>query len=237
MLDLGKLRDSLIKKNYDQRKVSKFIAYLSSESTKKDNNIVKHTVLELMNLFAKYYNAGTNLDGVNVVLTGKNMGLITYHGYMNKVKQNHDGVFFDVQLIRGDDKFSFSKKSGSVVYEHKIANPFADDEIKGAYCVVKFPDGNQSLELLNQRDYEEMKNSSRSKFTWEKWPSEFWRKSVIKRACKVYFAEEVESLEAIDNKDYGLEIENEDASDETKNEILEAHRGKNNQNQNTQTKE
>lgn len=219
-LDLKGLKENLDKK-YDKPKVSKFIAYLSSELDKVSSSVSRHSALELYNLFAKYYNAGTNLDGTNVILSGKNMGIVTWHGYMNKVKLNHPGVFFDVQLIRGEDVFKFAKESGSIVYSHEIANPFGDDPIKGAYCVVKFGDGNESLELLNEKDYLKMKDSSRNQATWEKWPTEFWRKSVIKRACKVYFSEEIAALEAIDNEDYGLETEK--ATDETKTAILKAH--------------
>lgn len=225
-VDLAKLKkDILGKGRYDTEKVSKFIAYVASEQSKDKSPVRNNTQADLYNMFVKYYNAGTNLDGVNVIVAGKNMGLITYHGYMNKVKQNHPGVFFDVQLVRESDTFKFAKESGSVVYSHEIGAPFDNEEIKGAYCIVKFPDGNESLELLNKRDYDEMKNNSRSKYTWNQWASEFWRKSVIKRACKVYFAEEVEKLEAIDNTDYGLEDEK--ATDETKDAIVKAHAAKN----------
>lgn len=223
-VDLAILKSQLISKGYDQRKVSKSIAYLSSEIAKDKSPVHSNGQSDLYNLFVKYYNAGTNLDGTNVIVAGRNMGLITYHGYMNKVKAAHKGVFFDVQLVKKSDTFNFAKESGSVVYSHTIGAPFEDEEIVGAYCVVKLEDGNESLELLNARDYNEMKNASRSKSTWEKWPSEFWRKSVIKRACKVYFAEEVEALESIDNTDYGLEDEK--ASEETKNQIVENAKNK-----------
>ncbi len=222
-VNLSELKEKLVAKNYDPLKVGKFIAYISGETSKNKNTVLRHSQADLYNLFVKYYNVGTNLDGVNVVLTGQNMGLITFHGFMNKVKSVHPEVFFDVQLIRGDDTFSFSKESGSVVYSHQIKNPFGDDEIKGAYCVVKLNNENkdESLELLNQRDFFEMKKSSRMSRTWDNWPTEFWRKSVIKRACKIYFSEEISELEKIDNEDYGLEDEK--ATDEQKEAILKAH--------------
>lgn len=216
--DLAQVKEKLLESGKDKEKVNKAIAYLSTT-----DNTNKHNTNELYSLVVKYLNAGTNLDGVNVVLTGKNMGLITYHGYMNKVKSLHPKVFFDVQLVRESDEFNFAKESGSVVYSHQIKNPFTNEKIIGAYCVVKFDDGNESLEVLNDRDFLEMKNSSRNQATWNKWESEFWRKSVIKRACKIYFTEEVKALEEIDNSDFGLDEEK--ASEETKNEILAAHGG------------
>lgn len=219
-VDLKVLKEQLIANGKSAEKVNKAIAYLSTA----DKTGV-HSQQELYGLVVKYLNAGTNLDGVNVVLTGKNMALITYHGYMNKIKSNHPDVFFDVQLVREGDTTSFSKESGSVVYSHKFENPFTNGKIVGAYCVVKFGDGNESLELLNDRDFLEMKNSSRNRSTWDKWESEFWRKSVIKRACKLYFTEEVKELEAIDNEDYGI-VEEDSTSEDVKAAIIAANKKK-----------
>lgn len=222
-VDLANLKKQLIENGKNKEKVNKAIAYLSTADATS-----KHSQQELYGLIVKYLNAGTNLDGTNVVLTGKNMGLITFHGYMNKIKNNHKNVFFDVQLVRHGDDFKAAKESGSVVYSHSIADPFAakPNEIIGAYCVVKLNNGSgdESLELLNKEDFQKMKDSSRNQSTWNKWESEFWRKSVIKRACKVYFAEEVEQLESIDNEDYGLQDEK--ATDDTKNKILDNAKAK-----------
>lgn len=218
MPDLKNVKKLLLDSGKPKVKVEKAIAYLSSCEPAN-----KHTDRELYSLVVRYLNAGTNLDGTNVVLTGKNMGLITFHGYMNKIKALHPNVFFDIQLVREKDEFNFEKNSGKVEYSHKIGDPFNDKPIVGAYCVVRLNNeaGNESLELLNKEDFLKMKDSSRNSSTWNKWESEFWRKSVIKRACKVYFAEEVAELEAIDNEDYGLE--NEKADENTKKAILEAH--------------
>jgi len=223
-VNLQALKDKLIESNQDANKVGKSIAYLSD--SKVNETVQKHTNQEMYSLIVKYLNVGTNLDGVNVILAGKNMGLVTYQGYMNKVKQLHPDVFFDVQLVREGDEFEVGKRSGLVEYTHKIANPFAsydDKKINGAYCVVKF-DNNESIELLNERDYNEMQGASKSSYTWKKWPSEFWRKSVIKRACKVYFSEEVALLEKVDNEDHGL-AEDDDTSDNALDAIVAAKKG------------
>lgn len=219
-MDLAKLRNSLIEKSYDKEKVGRFIAYLSSEKDKKDTPINKHTQAELYNLFVKYHNAGTSIDGINVVITGKNMALITYNGYKNKVLDTYPETEFDIQLMREGDEFNISKDSGKVFYNHKIANPFEDKPIIGAYVVFKNRRG-QFFESLNQADFEKMKNSSRNSATWNKWESEFWLKSVLKRASKRHFADVVAKLEEIDNTDYGLEDEK--ADEDTQNEILKAH--------------
>lgn len=221
MADLSKVKQLLLDKGKDVSKVEKAIAYLSGS-----DQAQRHNDTELYSLVAKYLNAGVNLDGVNVVLTGKNMGLITFHGYMNKVKALHSNVFFDIQLVREGDEFKFSKENGSVVYNHSIGNPFEDKKIIGAYCVVKLNNnsGDESLELLNDTDFQKMKSSSRNSATWNKWESEFWRKSVIKRACKVYFAEEVSELEVIDNEDYGLSEDERPTPNDVKAKIIAANK-------------
>lgn len=224
-VNLNALKEKLIESNQDANKVNKAVAYLSD--TKVNEIVQKHTNQEMYSLIVKYLNVGTNLDGVNVILAGKGMGLVTYQGYMNKVKQNYPDVFFDVQLVREGDTFKVGKESGSVIYTHEIEDPFAsydDKKIIGAYCVVKFRN-NESIELLNERDYNEMQSSSKSSYTWKKWPSEFWRKSVIKRACKVYFSEEVEHLERIDNEDFGLKSDD-DTSEDALDAIVNAKKAK-----------
>lgn len=222
-MDLAKLKDSLIEKKYNQDKVSRFIAYCSDELSKNNNAVSKHSQGELYNLFVKYYNAGTNIDGINVVLTGKNMALITANGYKNKILSVYPKARFDIGLVREGDDFKSAKESGAIVYSHSIANPFEDKKIIGAYCVIRLNDGTEaeSIETLNPTDFQKMKDSSRNQSTWNKWESEFWKKSVIKRACKANFAEEVRDLDTIDNTDYGLEDEK--ADEETKNEILKSH--------------
>lgn len=218
MADLANVKKLLLDKGKDKIKVEKAITYLSTA-----DQTAKHNDTELYTLISKYLNAGTNLDGINVILSGKNMGLITFHGYMNKVKQLHPDVFFDVQLVKEGDEFKFAKESGSIVYTHNFTDPFGSKPIIGAYCVVKLNNENkdESLELLNKEDFDKMKGSSRNSSTWNKWESEFWRKSVIKRACKVYFTEEVQALEEIDNADYGLDdLKNEKADEQTKNDII-----------------
>lgn len=208
MLNIVQIKDRLLlRDNADTESVGKFIAYLNDELTKPKSAVHRNTDANLINLYVKYYNAGLTIDGRNVVVTGQNMALIQYFGYINKVKQVHPDVFFDVQIVREGEEFDFSKKNGKVEYTHKFGNPFStlkDKPIIGAYCVVRLSDGKESIEFLTPDQYNDMKKGSKSSYTWDAWPTEFWRKSVIKRACKLYFNEEVEKLEEIDNADYGL---------------------------------
>lgn len=152
----------------------------------------------------KYWNMGLLLDGVNVVITGKSMAMVTAHGYKNKVLQVYPESEFDMQLVRETDTFSFAKESGDVVYSHQMNDPFDNKPIVGAYLVYKNRRG-QSIELLNKRDYDQMKNASRQPALWDKWDSEFWLKSVMKRAGKRHFYDAIAEIDTDDNEVYGLD--------------------------------
>ncbi len=198
----------LISKGMTDTNVRKFVAYINAErraeATKDANKrpITNNTADELADIALKFNNLGLTVDGVNVVITGKRMAMVTYHGYKNKVLQVYPDAEFDLQLVREDDTFSVAKESGAVQYSHQINDPFGNKNIIGAYCVIKTRRG-EFLELLNAHDYEEMKNASKQSFLWNKWSSEFWLKSVIKRACKRHFNDITAEIDKMDNDDYG----------------------------------
>jgi len=209
------LRERLKKLKVPVSEINKFMAYIQGEQTKERaakakksdayTPVLNNTDIQLYTMFFKFWGLGLTIDSINVVITGRGMALPTFHGYKNKVKQIYPDATFDVQLVREGDKFSVAKESGSVVYSHDISDPFADEtpKIKGAYCVIKFG-GNEYLETLNKRDYTEMRGASKNQSTWDKWESEFWLKSVIKRACKRHFNDITVELDKVDNEMFGL---------------------------------
>lgn len=222
------LKDKLKKMRMPVGDINKFLAYVQGEKTReaagkaKDPKayapVTSNTDDMLYTMAFKWYGQGLVIDGVNVVVTGRGMAMVTYHGYKNKVKQVYPDATFDVQLVREGDTFSVSKESGAVVYQHNFGDPFTDKPIQGAYCVIKFG-GNDYFEALNKKDFEEMKNSSKNPSTWTKWPSEFWLKSVIKRACKRHFNDVTIEIDKMDNEEYGL-AERVKASDDKKADII-----------------
>lgn len=200
------LKKKLLKKKVPAADVNKFLAYVQSEKNKeagKDKKpVTGNTDDMLYTMFIKYYNLGLVIDGVNVVITGRSMAMVTFHGYKNKVRQSYPRARFDIQLVREGDNFVVGKETGRVKYTHDIGNPFDDKPIKGAYVLIRI--GNDDyFEALSKRDYDEMKKASKQPFLWDKWPSEFWLKSVMKRACKRHFYDEVEEIDKLDNEMYG----------------------------------
>ncbi len=182
----------------------------------------------LLQSVAECIDNGFPLDGVNYVITGNSMYMPTYKAFKNKIYMVYPESVIDVQLIREGDTYHFAKESGSVIYSHDIADPFdsVEPKIKGAYCVIKNKRG-EFLETLNLSDYTNMKNASKMPKLWDKWESEFFLKSVIKRACKRHFNDITSAIEEKDNEIVGLE-EVVKASEDKKQSIIDAKKAQNN---------
>ena len=179
----------------------------------------------LLQSIAECIDNGFALDGINYVISGNKMYMPTYKAFKNKIYMVYPESEIDLQLIREGDTYSFAKESGAVLYTHTLADPFeaTEHEILGAYCIIKNKRG-EFLETLNQTDYNKMKYSSKTPSTWNEWASEFWLKSVIKRACKRHFNDITSKLEEQDNEIIGL-AEVVKASDDKKQSIIKAHNG------------
>lgn len=177
----------------------------------------------LLQSIAECIDNGFALDGVNYVITGNSMYMPTYKAYKNKIYMVYPESEIDVQLIREGDEYSFAKESGSVIYTHTIADPFTAVEptILGAYCVIKNKRG-EFLETLNTKDYMAMRDGSKQPKLWDKWASEFWKKSVIKRACKTHFNDITNAIDEKDNEVIGL-ADVVKASDSKKQSIIDAN--------------
>lgn len=202
------LRDKLKQKRVPVAEINKFLAYVRGEQQKESSKPADKRPVSgnnddmLYTMFIKWWGLDLVIDGVNIVITGRAMSMVTYQGYKNKVRSTYPSAKFDIQLVREGDTFSVSKESGKVEYSHKIGDAFSEQPIKGAYCVISI-DGRDYFEGLNKKDYEEMKKGSKQGYLWDKWDSEFWLKSVIKRACKRHFYDVVKEIDENDNADYG----------------------------------
>ncbi|MDP4226021.1 MAG: recombinase RecT [Bacteroidota bacterium] len=242
MYNTTKVKELLDGKSYPEVEVRKFIAYLDdtkrSELAKPEEkrSVTKNSEQDIYSIFVKYYNMGVLIDGVNAVIAGRNMAMVTYHGYKNAVLRAYPETEFDVQLVREGDEFGVAKESGSIIYRHNIADPFSQEShpIIGAYAIIKTKRG-EYFEALNKADFDEMKKGSKMKYLWETWESEFWLKSVIKRACKRHFYDLVAEIDKQDNDDFGLE-EKVKAGDAKKSDII-AEAKKQNCTTETETKE
>jgi len=213
------LKKKLIDAGHDEQEVGKFLAHL--HDVRNANKPINVTDTYAYSAYAKVTNLGIPFDGVSAVFTGQKMFMVTADGYKNRVLKTYPETEIDMQLVREGDKFQLAKESGSVVYSHTIANPFEDKEIEGAYVVMKNKRG-EFIETLNKADFEKMKNASKQGYLWKTWASEFWLKSVVKRACKRHFKDIITEIDKLDNEYYGLK--DQEATKEQLDDIVESHK-------------
>lgn len=195
-------------KDFDNNKVDIFISYVNQLKTEldKDKKIknwwaTKQTDIQYADLFKKVYETGLFIDGESVTITfrGKMIPTFDYHAYKNKVLINYPETIFDFQVVYKGEDFSFRKESGSVIYTHKMNDPFNNSkEIIGAYGIIKNSKG-EFIELLNMADIQKMKNTSKMKNIWDAWFDRMVLKSVIKRICSVHFKDITQDIDSIDN--------------------------------------
>lgn len=211
--ELEKVRQKLYGKYEDRHDMVDtsilYVQKLMAQKKKNDRGVYVQTYNFqfdfILQSIAECIDNGFALDGVNYVITGNRMYMPTYKAFKNKIYMVYPESVIDLQLVHEGDDFTVSKESGAVIYQHNIANPFSNDApITGAYCVIKNKRG-EFLELLNTNDYNAMRDGSKQPKLWDKWESEFFLKSVIKRACKRHFNDITSAIEEKDNQVIGLE--------------------------------
>lgn len=210
MDELNKVRERLLEKYTHPAQielVAVSILYMQKKiGEKKDGRPVYNFGMDfVLQSIAECIDNGFALDGVNYTITGNRMYMPTYKAFKNKLYMVYPETVIDLQLIRQGDTYHFAKESGSIVYTHELSDPFEEKPsmIIGAYCIIKNSRG-EFLETLNQTDYDKMRDGSKQPKLWDKWESEFFLKSVIKRACKRHFNDVTSALEEKDNEVVGL---------------------------------
>jgi recombination protein RecT len=125
-----------------------------------------------------------------------------WRGYVAKVKEADASAKITVALVYKGDVFSCSKKDGQAFYSHIVADPFNDDlkTMTGAYCYIK-TDSGSSIEVMSRAELDKVRASSKAGYAyiWAAWPHEQYKKTMIRRGCKVSFTEAVAALDSIDN--------------------------------------
>jgi hypothetical protein len=209
-MEYKKIKNQL--KDYNQQEVDVFTAYLYDlENEEKNNQKVNYWLKnineeQLVAAFKKVAMDNLFIDGDTITIQWRKKLLISYNyqAYKNKVLNAYPKTTFDVQLVHQDDSFSFSKKSGKVVYSHDFGDPFkVPKTIIGCYCIIKNSRG-EFIEILDMDDISKMRKVATTQFIWNTWEGEMIYKSVMKRACKRHFKDLVLNIENIDNQNYDL---------------------------------
>ena len=132
-----------------------------------------------------------------------------YHTIQNRVIANYPETTIDLGIVYEGDDFEVAKEYGKIIYSHTVKNPFQiNKKIIGAYCVMKNRRG-EFITVMDKAELDKCKNMSKNKSEWScwrQWEGEMCLKTVLKRACKRYFFDEVKDLLDEDNENYDLNL-------------------------------
>ncbi len=211
MLQKDKILELL--KDYNLEDVEKFASYVIriQLDRKKDGSITnpwmqQKSEEEMCGLFRRVLRDGLVFDGVHITLSSTGI-VYDYVAYKNKMLLAYPESQIDVQLVYEGDDFKVSKESGSVLYQHNIANPLAQKgiQVEGGYCVIKNKRG-ESITILSKDDIEQHRKVAKMDYVWRDWFKEMALKTIIKKACKQHFADIYENIINNDNENSNLDI-------------------------------
>lgn len=204
--------------------VDRYLDYCYKIQNEKKDNAPKNPWMSqrsdevLAKFFKMVVSDGLKFDGVHITIQKTGVSY-DYVAFKNKMLLAYPESKVDIQLVYKDDSFKFQKDSGKVVYRHDINNPFgqSDENIVGGYCVIKNSRG-EFITLLSVSDIQKHRKVAKTDFIWKNWFPEMCMKTIMKKACKVHFADIFQNIETIDNENYDLD-QPLDISVETKGEI------------------
>lgn len=205
------LDESIVR--FDPQSVENYLSHCIKVSTEKDKETkeIKNpwfawkTDEDVADAFRKVWALGIVFDGIHV--TWQSTGIsFDYVAYKKKMYVAYPESEFDAQLVYTGDNFSFRKENGKVFYNHSLANPFekTDKEIIGAYAIVKNRRG-EYVVTLTPADIAKHRKVAKTQSIWNDWFPEMVMKTVAKKVCKQFFADEFQELENLDNENYDLE--------------------------------
>jgi len=199
---------------YDELKVSQYVAYCDRLETEKNkegnpkNGWMKNTTDEQLSEYYKIVDKeGLEFDGKHTFIEKRNNKVsigYDYQAYKNKMYLAYPESVIDIGIVRESDVYNSWKESGKVYYKHVTGNPFSDEPIKGAYCVIK----NKRGEFLTELSYAEIeKHRKKASYdsVWIEWLVKMIMKTIIKSAVSVHYQDVFSGMEIIDNENYDLE--------------------------------
>lgn len=210
MLNYGSIKPNLHGSEVD---ADRFIAYCTKLATDKNhkgqlkNPWMQHRTLGYLTLsYNMVYDTGLIFDGVNITIISTGISY-NYQAYKNKMLLAYPESTIDLDLVYEGDEFVVGKDSGSVMYTHKMSNPFAhtDDAILGGYCVIKNKRG-EFLTTLTKPELDKHRAVAKTDRIWRAWYVEMCKKTLIKKASRLHFDDVYEKINGLDNENVDLDL-------------------------------
>lgn len=112
---------------------------------------------------------------------------ISYKGFVYVAKLNGGITDVKANCIYEGDQFEAEEGSNPTIY-HKPDYFGKRDKILGVYCVATLADGTKKHEIMNEAEVEKCRavSAMKSGEIWKKWTDEMRKKTVIRRARKLW---------------------------------------------------
>jgi recombination protein RecT len=111
------------------------------------------------------------------------------------------------EVVHAGDIFHFTRGTNpSLTHEPRLKDP---GETTAAYCVYVLPDGRQDFAVMSLEELDKVKAASKAKDSgpWVDWPDEMRKKTVVKRAMKLFEGASIELTALIDTDNAALGLE------------------------------
>lgn len=136
---------------------------------------------------------------------------ISYIGLCNIATDSGGVLAVSATVVRENDAFTWN---GEFEKPTHIYDPFADKktrgEMRGVYSTALLPNGTVKIDTLSMEEIAKIRAMSQASSSpaWENWFEEMCKKSVLKRASKLWpRTERLSKAEAILNEHQGIDID------------------------------
>ena len=204
--------------------VGRLKTYILNDEGVKDFQKVPHYICEcsigsIMRVFFECLQVHLPIDrrGLVYVYNNKNVAemKISYKGYIHRINELYNNPDLKVDLVFEGDTFEYWSESGDDFYKyHPGPNRTTRDPLKvvWAYAYYRYSVGGRlcsKLELIDKAELELIRSKSKMKTggVWGEWTNEMYKKSVVRRACKLPFISADNDdgmLDLIDNESYDM---------------------------------
>lgn len=192
--------------------VNNFIVYCNKLKTEKKRDwtlanpwAASISEEKFVELFKKVAAEWLAFDWVHITLQSTGISY-DYVALKNKMLIAYPESVIDIQLVYEWDEIEFDKTNWKIEYNHKIKNPFSQNEkdIIWAYTVIKNKRW-EFLTTLSKEDLEKHRKTAKTDYIRAQWYKEMCMKTIMKKATKMHFGDIFTKIEEMDNDNYLLD--------------------------------
>lgn len=132
---------------------------------------------------------------------------IGYRGFIAKIREAMPSSDISAFAVYEGDELTISSSNGFDSYTHNRGNPFASEkDLNGVVGVLSYTKEGRTFQkviAMSTDEINKIKGCAKQTYIWDKWFVEKAKVAVIKRLCKITFAEvsSIQELVEYDNRE------------------------------------